>query len=239
MKPKVLMNSFRMSESRLARLDYLGVNGIELVFNWSFCRPCTPGWREFCTTADRSLILSGTPSLSPDFRTTNPTLASSTFRALLSQRRCSPLAWGSTSASLSWGPPLRRRGDCSTTRRRAPPCSSASGSPTWGIAGPGPSSTWPRSTPLGAVWRVLFSSTLTGRMPRALLGTSRRKERWRRIYEMYLNILILIWKMSPLILSILGNQYCNTHPMSCWKKHRLCETLKNLSEWKSFSFSWL
>ena len=33
MKPKVLMNSFRMSESRLARLDYLGVNEIELVFN--------------------------------------------------------------------------------------------------------------------------------------------------------------------------------------------------------------
>ena len=33
MKPKVFMNSFRMSESRLARLDYLGVNGIELVFN--------------------------------------------------------------------------------------------------------------------------------------------------------------------------------------------------------------
>merc|ERR1711913_131613 len=75
------------------------------------------------------------------------------------------------------------------TRRRAPPCSNASGSPTSGTAGLGPNSTWPRSTPLGAASRVLSSLTLTGLMPRASQGTSRG--RWslrRRRYKMFLNI---------------------------------------------------
>ena len=150
----------------------------------------------------------------------SPTLALWTSRVLLSPKPCWPLGWESTSASPSWGPPWRRREACSATRRPAPPCSSASDLPTWGTAGPGPNSIWPRLMPLEAVLRVLFSSTLTGLMPRALQGTSKKRGISRRKYQMFW--ISLFWKMCPV--SQLG-QYWVLHFEEKMRSPSLCESM--------------